>query len=77
MPRSSSRDECGGIPEAHLPRVFDVGFRGEAARTHRTTRTTAGAGLGLAITRGIVEAHAGTVDVANTATAAGSACCCR
>jgi signal transduction histidine kinase len=57
-------DECGGIPESHLPRVFDVGFRGEAARTPHTVGPTS-AGLGLAITRGIVEAHAGTVDVEN------------
>jgi signal transduction histidine kinase len=59
------RDECGGIPEAHLGRVFDVGFRGEAARTPHGELHPAGAGLGLAITRGIVEAHDGTVDVAN------------
>ena len=26
-------DECGGIPDVHLPHVFDVGFRGSAART--------------------------------------------
>ncbi len=26
-------DACGGIPETDLPRVFDVAFRGEAART--------------------------------------------
>jgi signal transduction histidine kinase len=58
-------DECGGIPETHLHRVFDVGFRGEAARTPDTLNA-AGAGLGLAITRGIVEAHRGTVDVQNT-----------
>lgn len=57
-------DECGGIPEAHLHRVFDVGFRGEAARTPHVLNS-AGAGLGLAITRGIVEAHSGTVDVEN------------
>jgi signal transduction histidine kinase len=57
-------DECGGIPESHLHRVFDVGFRGEAARTPHTLGPT-GAGLGLAITRGIVEAHSGTVDVEN------------
>jgi signal transduction histidine kinase len=54
-------DECGGIPEADLGRVFEVGFRGEPSRT------ATGAGLGLAITRGIAEAHGGTVDVANTA----------
>ncbi len=58
------RDECGGIPAEQLDRVFDVGFRGEAARTPHT-RDYTGAGLGLAITRGIVEAHDGTVDVEN------------
>jgi signal transduction histidine kinase len=60
------RDECGGIPDAHLPRVFDVGFRGEAARTPPGSEPSGGAGLGLAITRGIVEAHEGSVDVENT-----------
>lgn len=58
------RDECGGIPEADLARVFDVGFRGEPARTPHAVEP-AGAGLGLAISRGIVEAHSGTVDVEN------------
>ena len=62
------RDECGGIPTDHLGRVFDVGFRGEAARTPSDDVQPAGAGLGLAITRGIVEAHDGTVDVQNTET---------
>jgi signal transduction histidine kinase len=42
-----------------------VGFRGEAARTPHGDLQPAGAGLGLAITRGIVEAHDGTVDVEN------------
>jgi signal transduction histidine kinase len=55
-------DTCGGIPEADLPRVFDVAFRGTPART--PTRD-AGGGLGLAIVRGLVEAHHGDVDVAN------------
>ncbi len=55
-------DSCGGIPPADLPRVFDVAFRGEAART---PAAASGAGLGLAIARGIVTAHAGQIDVAN------------
>ncbi|MBB5788548.1 sensor histidine kinase [Jiangella mangrovi] len=54
-------DECGGIPEPDLDRVFDVAFRGDAARG----RDAGGGGLGLAIARGLVEAHAGTVEVAN------------
>ena len=60
------RDECGGLPADHLERVFDVGFRGEEARTPQDGLHPPGAGLGLAITRGIVEAHRGTVDVQNT-----------
>ncbi len=55
-------DQCGGIPELDLPRVFDPAFRGEAART---PRRDAGAGLGLAIARGIVEAHGGAISVVN------------
>ena len=55
-------DSCGGIPEADLPRVFDVAFRGEAART-----PGGGGGLGLAIVRGLVLAHDGAVHVANVA----------
>ncbi|MGI8698203.1 MAG: sensor histidine kinase [Mycobacteriales bacterium] len=55
-------DACGGIPAADLPRVFDVAFRGTAART---PEPDGGAGLGLAISRGIVQAHSGEIDVAN------------
>jgi signal transduction histidine kinase len=63
-------DACGGIPEADLPRVFDVAFRGEAARTPRSEadRDGAGGGLGLAIVRGLVEAHRGAVRVTNAGT---------
>ncbi|MER5884963.1 HAMP domain-containing sensor histidine kinase [Streptomyces sp. NPDC001941] len=56
----SVTDGCGGIPDDDLPRVFDTGWRGSEART-----PPAGAGLGLAIVRGIVEAHAGRADVRN------------
>ncbi|GAA3202872.1 sensor histidine kinase [Dactylosporangium siamense] len=55
-------DTCGGIPEADLPRVFDVAFRGTPART---PARDAGGGLGLAIVRGLVEAHHGEVAVDN------------
>ncbi len=55
-------DACGGIPDDDLERVFEVAWRGTPART---PEPQAGAGLGLAIVRGIVEAHAGVVDVHN------------
>ncbi|OKH98426.1 two-component sensor histidine kinase [Streptomyces sp. CB02923] len=58
-------DGCGGIPEDDLPRVFDTGWRGAPARTPRADGGS-GAGLGLAIVRGIVEAHAGRATVRNT-----------
>lgn len=67
MAMVSVSDSCGGIPAEHLPRVFDVAFRGEAARTPAPDE---GAGLGLSIARGIVEAHYGQIGVRN----AGSGC---
>ncbi|MEU1888571.1 HAMP domain-containing sensor histidine kinase [Micromonospora sp. WMMD987] len=59
-------DTCGGIPEQDLERVFDVAFRGERARTPGAAGSGGGGGLGLAIVRGLVEAHGGRVDVRNT-----------
>lgn len=56
-------DTCGGIPEDDLPRVFEAGWRGTAART---PGAGSGAGLGLAVVRGTVEALGGTVSAANT-----------
>jgi len=58
----SVSDACGGIPPGDLPRVFDVAFRGESART---PEPQGGAGLGLSIARGIVEAHSGQIAVRN------------
>jgi signal transduction histidine kinase len=58
----SVSDACGGIPPDDLPRVFDVAFRGESARTPGPQE---GAGLGLSIARGIVEAHSGQIAVRN------------
>ncbi|WFE38765.1 HAMP domain-containing sensor histidine kinase [Micromonospora sp. WMMD998] len=58
-------DTCGGIPEDDLPRVFDVAFRGEPARTPAAVEPGGSGGLGLAIVRGLVEAHGGRVEVRN------------
>ena len=55
-------DGCGGIPEAAIDRIFEAGFRGDQART---PDPYGGAGLGLAIVAGIVEAHGGEVRVQN------------
>jgi signal transduction histidine kinase len=56
-------DGCGGIPEADLVRVFDMAWRGAYPCG---AAPDSGAGLGLAIVRGIVEAHQGEVSVVNT-----------
>jgi signal transduction histidine kinase len=61
-------DGCGGIPESDLPYVFDLAWRGTDARS---PAPDSGAGLGLAIVRGVVEAHRGSVRVVNT----GVGCC--
>jgi signal transduction histidine kinase len=63
MATVSVSDSCGGIPADQLPRIFDVAFRGETARTPGPGE---GAGLGLSIARGIVEAHCGQIAVRNT-----------
>ena len=54
-------DECGGIPAHDIDRVFDVAFRGDAARG----RDSGGGGLGLAIAQGLMQLHRGTIGVAN------------
>ena len=52
-------DSGEGIPADDLPQVFDSFYRGEKSRS----RETGGAGLGLAIAKGIVEAHGGHIGV--------------
>ncbi|HEY1238340.1 MAG TPA: ATP-binding protein [Solirubrobacterales bacterium] len=50
-------DQGPGIPERELERIFEAFYRGSASDSH------AGAGLGLAIVRGFVEANGGQVSV--------------
>ena len=48
------KDTGPGIAREHLPFVFDRFWRGDGAQDH-------GVGLGLAIAKGIVEAHGGEI----------------
>jgi signal transduction histidine kinase len=52
-------DTGEGIREEDLPHVFESFYRGDKSRN----RDTGGAGLGLAIARGIVQAHGGEIRV--------------
>ncbi|MCU4184971.1 HAMP domain-containing histidine kinase [Acidiferrimicrobium sp. IK] len=55
------QDGCGGIPAAVAARMFEPAYRGDEARTPGDGR----AGLGLAVAKGLVEAHGGTIQVTN------------
>lgn len=57
--RITVSDDGPGIPESLRELVFERFYRTDAARN----RAQGGAGLGLAIVRGIVEAHEGSVTV--------------
>ena len=51
-------DRGPGIPASELPRVFERFHRGDASRA----RNTGGYGLGLAISKALVEAYGGTIE---------------
>src|SRR5204862_1241807 len=55
----SVADRGPGIPEADLERVFDKFYR--VMDTQPRAPHTTGSGLGLAVCRGMVEAHGGTI----------------
>jgi signal transduction histidine kinase len=57
MLRVSVSDEGPGISAEDRPHVFEAFRRGDDGRTRRTK----GAGLGLAICKGIVESHGGSI----------------
>jgi signal transduction histidine kinase len=54
-------DGCGGIPAEDIDRVFEMGYRGDLARTPGEGR----GGLGLAVAQGLVRAHDGHISVTN------------
>lgn len=54
-------DTGEGIAREDLPYVFDRSFRGERSRA--SGGDDSGAGLGLAIARGLIEAHGGEIGV--------------
>jgi signal transduction histidine kinase len=55
--RVTVEDQGPGFDEQDIPRLFEQFYRGEQARS----RAKGGAGLGLAIARGIVQAHDGLI----------------
>jgi signal transduction histidine kinase len=54
----SVEDRGAGIPAEELPKLFDRFYQAKRARAKR-----AGLGLGLYITKGLVEAHGGRISV--------------
>jgi signal transduction histidine kinase len=56
----SVNDSGPGVPDHELERIFDRFYRGERSR-RREDASVGGAGLGLAIARGLVQAHKGRI----------------
>ena len=56
-------DSGCGIPAEHQPHIFERFYRVDASRTGSATRN----GLGLAISKAIIDAHGGTISVSSEA----------
>jgi signal transduction histidine kinase len=59
--RIEVRDHGSGVPAAALPRLFERFYQADPSRS-----AEAGSGIGLALVKGIVEAHGGRVQAENT-----------
>jgi signal transduction histidine kinase len=62
----SVADSGVGIPAAELARVFSAFFRGSNTTAGGGQPAAPGTGLGLVVSRAIVELHGGTIQVAST-----------
>ena len=62
-------DDGPGIPEGERDRVFERFWRGDSARD----RDHGGSGIGLTISRALVEAHGGTLTVTSPGPGSGTA----
>lgn len=56
--RIKVKDTGAGIPSEDIPFIFDRFWRGDKSRTERVN-----SGLGLAIAKQLIHAHAGTIEV--------------
>ena len=64
----SVTDSGEGIAAHHLPHIFERFYRADSARD----RASGGSGIGLAITKALVEAHGGTIVATSAGPGAGS-----
>jgi heavy metal sensor kinase len=62
----SVSDNGPGIPDEAKPRIFERFYRADKARSRSIETDGGGAGLGLAISRWIAEAHGGSLELAHS-----------